>query len=461
MSPPGVGPESEVPARHPEPAPTTTAIVDNAKHNGHNGREPHALRLAIESLGRPLNECTILSAQVDPFRLDTEANHRDGEWLRNTMDRLNIGVIHVRGLHYALLTRPKPTGEPYTTADWEWLIRVTTVARWLGYVSYDRIIDQKNDAPVIRIWTPADPDPYIGVNYQVQVPDYDDLHPRVGLDGFTGAQPYRLAILGEKSSLDSVLGPIAKRYKADLFLPSGDVSNTMLHTLARVGAEDGRLLKVFYFSDCDPSGWHMPIVTAHKLRAFKVQLYPQLVFQCYRVALNPEQVRQYDLPISPVKETEKRGARWKEAMGVEQTEIDALATLQPRLLRRIAEQALDHFYDHTLDDRVEQVADEWTEAAQDAVDEQSGDDLARLREDAAARLAEKQDEIQQILDTVRMSTQGFTLPEIPDIPEAEIDTASQPEPLCDSRWSFAHQNDRLKASKNYDTNGHYDDGYVG
>jgi hypothetical protein len=433
------------------PGGTETAPKDPAADQvQHNGRHPHGLRLAIESLGRPLNASTILSPQKDPFRLDTDANHRDSAWLRYTMDRLNIRVIHIRGLHYAILTQPKPTGEPYGTADWEWLIGVASVARWLGYVAYNRIIDQKNDPPVIRIWELADPDPYIGVNYKVQVPDYDDLNPRVGLNGFTGTQPYRLAILGEKSSLDSVLAPIAKRYKADLFLPSGDVSNTMLHTLARTGAEDGRPLKVFYFSDCDPSGWHMPIVTAHKLRAFKAQWYPQLEFQCYRVALKPQQVRRHDLPVSPVKENEKRGVSWEAATGLAQTEIDSLATLQPQLLRRIAEEMLDRFYDHGLDDRVEQVADEWTDAAQNAVDEQSGDDLTQLREEAADRLAEKQDEIQEILDTVRMSTQGFELPAIPDIPEPDIDTTDQPEPLCDSRWSFAEQTDRLIASKNYD-----------
>jgi hypothetical protein len=224
----------------------------------------------------------------------------------------------------------------------------------------------------------------------------------------------------------------------------------MLHTLARAGAEDGRPLKVFYFSDCDPSGWHMPIVTAHKLRAFKAQLYPQLEFQCYRVALKPQQVRRYDLPVSPVKENEKRGVSWEAATGLAQTEIDSLATLQPQLLRRIAEEMLDRFYDHGLDDRVEQVADEWTDAAQNAVDEQSGDDLTQLRGQAADRLAEKQDEIQEILDTVRMSTQGFELPAIPDIPEPDVDTTDQPEPLCDSRWSFAEQTDRLIASKRYD-----------
>ena len=39
-------------------------------------------------------------------------------------------------------------------------------------------------------------------------------------------------------------------------------------------------------------------------------------------------------------------------MGVEQTEIDALASLQPDLLREIARDAIAPFYDATLDQRV-------------------------------------------------------------------------------------------------------------
>lgn len=35
-------------------------------------------------------------------------------------------------------------------------------------------------------------------------------------------------------------------------------------------------------------------------------------------------------------------------MGTEQTEIDALAALQPGVLDRIARDALDRFYDHDL-----------------------------------------------------------------------------------------------------------------
>lgn len=72
-----------------------------------NGHEPNKLRAAIESLGGILTSATILSPQVDPFRLDTPANHRDGKWLADAMDSLGItGKIHNRGLHYVLLGRP-------------------------------------------------------------------------------------------------------------------------------------------------------------------------------------------------------------------------------------------------------------------------------------------------------------------------------------------------------------------
>ena len=122
--------------------------------------------------------------------------------------------------------------------------------------------------------------------------------------------------------------------------------------MAKIGADDGRPMVVLYFSDCDPSGWNMPIEVGRKLQAFKACLYPELEFEVHRVALTPDQVRQYGLPSTPLKETEKRGDAWRTATGVEQTEIDALASLQPDLLRQITRNAIEPFYDDTLDWRV-------------------------------------------------------------------------------------------------------------
>ena len=324
------------------------------------------------------------------------------------------------------------------------------MARWLDYVPFDQIIDQKNDAPVIRLWRPPQPKGYVAMDFEIYLPDVDDLTPRAKIREFTGTQPYHIAMVGEKSSLEPVLRPIADRYQADLYLPSGDISNTMVYTLAKTSAADGRPLVVLYFSDADMSGWHMPIVVARKLEAFKIQAFPELDFQCHRACLTPDQVREYGLPDSPVKEGDKRGDAWKAATGMEQTEIDALATLQPDRLRQIARDVIAPFYDHTLDDRVRQAKAEWEEQAQQALDQQAGgDDLEALRAGAIERIEEKRAEVNAILDDVWVDADEFELPEAV-IPEAQLDPDRvQPMPLCDSRWSFAEQTRRLIRSKNY------------
>jgi hypothetical protein len=441
--------QSEVPARHPEPAPTTTTQVANTNHNGH-GR----LREAIKALPGTLSDNTVMSAVTDPYRMDTPGNHRDSAWLAETMNRLGLinpaKLIHNRGIHYAIFGQPKPDGTPYTTNDWNWLEGVSNAARWLGYIEWAQIEDQRNMAPVIRVHKPGDPDPYLSVDYDVQVPAYEDLHPRVGLDGFRGTQPYRIAIIGEKSSLKAVLEPISRAYGADLLLPTGNLSSTQLAVLAKAAADDRRPLKLIYVADCDMSGWYMPTEVSHKLGAICEQLYPWVQFQTHRAALLPEHVRAFDLPDSPVKETDKRGDAWKAATGLEQTEVDSLATLRPELLTQIVTDMVLKFYDSTLDRRVAAVARQWREGAQAAADEQAGPDAEQLRRSAAEELEAHRADMQRIIDDIRIPTQGFDLPPIPDIPEPVIDESDHPEPLCDSRWPLEERNAKLKASRRFE-----------
>lgn len=412
-----------------------------------------SLRAALDNSGGSLKSLTVLAPQNDPFRVDTPSGHRDGRWLRDTLDGLGVtGKRHLRGLHYILIGQPKPNGLPYnnTDQDWLWLASVAKAARWLGYVALDQIVDQRNDEPAIREWTPPDPDPYVWVDFEVILPDYEDLTPRVGVTGFTDQQAYHIVLVGEKSSLRPVLSEVADRYKADLYLPTGEISDTQIHLMAQSAVRDGRPLAVFYFADCDPSGWQMPISLSRKLQALKVLLFSELTFQVHRVGLTPDQVREYGLPSTPLKDTERRADRWTAVMGVQQTEIDALAALRPELLQEIAAAALDPFFDHTLRRRVQQAMNEWQERAQQILDEQTGEHLEQLRLDAANLLAEKRSEIREILDTVRVNADAFSFPE-PVVPEAVLDpNGSPPLPLCDSGWDFAEQCRRLKASKQYD-----------
>ena len=118
-------------------------------------------------------------------------------------------------------------------------------------------------------------------------------------------------------------------YDADLYLPTGEISDTQLHTMASTGNSDGRKLIVFTLTDFDPAGWQMPVSIGRKLQAFKDLQFPDLEFEVQPVALTGEQARSLDLPSTPLKETERRGTKWRAAMGWEQTEINALSTLQP------------------------------------------------------------------------------------------------------------------------------------
>jgi hypothetical protein len=404
-----------------------------------------------------MKDLTVLSPQIDPFRLDTTENHKIGKWLADTAATLGLGnrKIHLRGLHYMMIGQPKPDGAAYTNteADWLWLSgEAGKAARWLRYLSFDQIVDKKNDSPTVRVFEQPEPTSYITVGLEAYLPDADDIEPRVNVDGFAGAQPYKIVMVGEKSSLEPVLSPMADGYKADLYLPTGCLSDTLIYQMAKIGAEDGRPMVVLYFSDCDPSGWNMPIEVGRKLQGFKACLYPDLEFEVHRVALTPNQVREHDLPSTPLKDTEKRGDKWRAAMGVEQTEIDALASLRPDLLREITRNAVAPFFDDTLDQRVFEAQSDWLDEAQAVVDQATDQaHLDRLRSEAESKLAELAEQIEAINNALQLNVHGFDLPAI-EVPEAEPGGV-QPLPLLDSSWSFTEQCKALIDSKGYRNGG--------
>ncbi len=59
--------------------------------------------------------------------------------------------------------------------------------------------------------------------------------------------------------------------------------------------------------------------------------------------------------------------------------------------------------------------------------------MEQLRVDAAARLDELRERVNEVLDELDIDPDQFDLPEIPALPESELD-GDQPEPLLDSRW---------------------------
>ena len=403
--------------------------------------------------GCSLKDLTVLANQNDPFRVDTPARHRDGEWLAITKQK-QVGSrrIHLRGLHYAILGETKPDGTPYTNTkeNWLWLqTDAAKAARWLGYIPFNEIVDQRNTPPEITRFETPEPTPIVYTGLEIEIPDADDLVPTMGLRDCRGVQPYKLVYIGEKSSLYDQLSAIAKEYAADLYLPTGEISDTLVYEMAEIAAADGRPMVVLYFSDADPSGWQMPVSVARKLQALKELEFPGLDFQVRRAALTLDQVRQHGLPSTPMKATERRADRWRAAMGIEQTEIDALAALPPIIFNRIARAASDPFFDKTLDRRVAEAKAEWVDRAQNVLDAKLGDDMLEdFREQAADKLEEMREQIEELKEQLSVDV---TMDEVPaiEIPEPEMDGKVHGLPLVDSRWSFAEQCEALIAAKAY------------
>jgi hypothetical protein len=415
---------------------------------------------ACEEHGSSLKDLTVLSSNSDPYRLDSPRGHRDGAWVAKQLARTygRTKRAHWRGLHYAIVAKGnirKPDGTIYrnTADDWEWLVeRAAKTARWLGYIPFDRITDQRNSAPQIHRTEKASAHRWLSIGIEVEIPDVDDLDPVPVASGFDVRHAFHFVIFGEKSSLEDVLLPIAESYEADLYLPAGEISDTLLFQMAKDGSEDGRPMVVFTASDCDPAGYQMPVSIGRKLQAFRDFLFPNLRFEIVPVALLPEQVRTIrpKLPETPLKKGEHRAGRWREEFGVDQTEIDALTTPdKAHILSEMFEQAFAPYIDQTLYARVREAREKWYEDAREAISEQIDEDmLEEIRTEAAERLEELSAEVAAINEKLQITVDGFTLPRV-RVPEAEINLDPERQTLVSLGDDWVEATRALKERKSY------------
>jgi len=444
------------------------------------GGQGPTLRNVLENArsehGCDLKDLTVFDTKADPYRLDTPKNHRVGAWAARQIARFfRPGQrIHIRGLRYAIVAKGnvrKPDGKIYrnTDPDWEWLAEeAMKAARWLGYVPFDRISDKRNAEPIIHR-ARASPEPtarnlYASVWTPPIAVDLGEIYvtePMGQLTGFDREQPSALVIFGEKSSLEDVLLPIAQRYGADLFLGPGEISDTLAHTMAQHAAEDGRKLAVITATDFDPAGRQMPVSIARKLQAFRDAFFPGLRFEVVPAALTREQVRELRLPSTPLKPGDPRAAPWRRAFGHQQTEIDALATLRPDLLRRIVETALEPYYDRTLAGRIQQAAADWRDQAQEVIDAHvDADELDGIRDNVETIQAEATERIEALKTEIeeRVAVEnarlhelvaGIRLPRAPAVPEPELAERPPDSVLISSDWPWADGTRALKRHKSY------------
>jgi hypothetical protein len=132
------------------------------------------------------------------------------------------------------------------------------------------------------------------------------------------------------------------------------MSITATLALVRRLQQANKPARILYVSDFDPAGQSMPVAVSRKVEYFVRKFGLDLDIRIFPVVLTLEQVQTYQLPRTPIKESERRREGFEARHGQGAVELDALEALYPGQLRQIVAQYLEVYYDTSLDERVQE-----------------------------------------------------------------------------------------------------------
>jgi hypothetical protein len=137
---------------------------------------------------------------------------------------------------------------------------------------------------------------------------------------WTDADAY-VEIWLEKDALAGVLSDITRKYDVSLMVARGYSSVTFLHDAAEDFPTD-RPVYIYHLGDFDPSGVNAGEKIEEDLREFA----PTADISFTRLAVTPEQIKQWRLPSRPTKRSDSRAARFGSRISVELDAIEAAST---------------------------------------------------------------------------------------------------------------------------------------
>jgi hypothetical protein len=148
----------------------------------------------------------------------------------------------------------------------------------------------------------------------------------------------------EKDALSSVIEDAVWGYCTRLNIVRGQTSASMIERMSQrfiEAAARGQRVVLLHMGDLDPSGVAIP-------KAIKRNLWERhdVDVEVVRVALNPEQVRQYGLPENPesAKPKDPNFKTWLREYGSDQAAVE-LDAVHPKELQQIVRDALNSVYD--------------------------------------------------------------------------------------------------------------------
>lgn len=238
-------------------------------------------------------------------------------------ERLGLRLT-LRQLYYQFVSRNwlKNTPQSYDN-----LGVVVSDARLAGMIDWDAIEDRTR---ALR-----------GINtYNSPRELITEADQRYYIDMWYGQQT-RVEVWVEKEALIGVFARPCNKWQVDYFACKGYASQSELYAAGKRIEErrsiEGQDTVVLHFGDHDPSGLDMTRDNCDRLSLFAGQYV-----EVKRLALNFDQVKQYNPPPNPAKQTDCRFAAYAMDYGNDSWELDAL---EPTVLQRLVEDNIKPFID--------------------------------------------------------------------------------------------------------------------
>lgn len=228
--------------------------------------------------------------------------------------------ITVRQCYYQLVSRNLITNDEYS---YKKISRLLSEGRKAGLIDFDAITDKSRTYHEISHWhTPEEILEAVHSSYRIDT---------------RKTQPFYIEIFIEKDALISVIADTCDKLDVNFLACKGYNSTTFLYETAKRFINTGKKGIILYGGDCDPSGKDMVRDIQKRIREYGADV------DIKNVALNLDQVKKFNLPPQPVKETDPRKEKYKKETGLNTCwELDALP---PDVLIKVFEDEVNSLTD--------------------------------------------------------------------------------------------------------------------
>lgn len=211
--------------------------------------------------------------------------------------------LTLRQLYYQLVARDIIDNKQ---SEYKRLGSIISDARRAGLIDWNTIVDRTRGMECISVWdTPQDILAAVAKQYR---------------SDFWENQPLHVEIAFEKDALMGVFERVANNWRIGYTSCRGYISDSEIWSAAQRLKSYRKDVYLLYFGDHDPSGIHMTEDVRNRLALFGAD---NVIVE--RLALNMDQIQQYNPPPNPAKETDTRFAAYQDEFGDESWELDALS----------------------------------------------------------------------------------------------------------------------------------------